>query len=115
MVGSIKKPKINKNYKLFGKTYRTTDTIIGWSFLLPAVLLGIIFVIMPIVISLAYSFTDANLLQLDQVKFIGFTNFKDAFQDKILFQAFKNTMEFVLSNSLQLEPLGFGINFKQTD
>ncbi|MGD9605037.1 MAG: carbohydrate ABC transporter permease [Bacilli bacterium] len=83
-------------FKLFGKTYRTSDTIIGWSFLLPAVILGIIFVIMPIVISLAYSFTDANLLELNNTTFIGFANFKNAFQDKILLQAFKNTMEFVL-------------------
>jgi fructooligosaccharide transport system permease protein len=94
-VSSVKKPK-KMYFRFMGKSYRISDTIIGYTFLLPALILGIIFIIMPIVISLAYAFTDANLLKLNQVNFVGLKNFEFLISDETLWQAFKNTMEFVI-------------------
>lgn len=89
--------KRKKAYFKFGKeTYLREDTIVGWSFLAPAAILGLIFVIGPILISLGYAFTDANLLRLDSVKFNGLVNFKRFFGDDTAKKAFKNTLEFVV-------------------
>ena len=66
---------IKPHYTLFKKRYSTQDTIVGWAFLLPAVILGLIFIIGPMVVSLSYSFTDAHLLKLDQASFNNFKNF----------------------------------------
>lgn len=95
MENTVKKHR-RTYFKLFGVNYKINETVIGYLFLLPAIILGIIFVIMPIVISLAYSFTDAYLLTLDSTTFIGFQNFATAFNDDALKQAFLNTMEFVI-------------------
>lgn len=83
-------------YTLLGKRYRMDKTVTGICFTLPALLMGLIFVIVPMFVSLSYSFTDAGLYSLDQVDFIGFRNFMNAFQDKQMWKAFGNTMEFVV-------------------
>ena len=57
----------NKHYKLFGKDYRLYDTLIGLAFIAPALVLGAIFVIAPMVISLSYAFTDATMQTLNAV------------------------------------------------
>lgn len=95
MLKQIKGKKIKQHYKLFKHTYSTQDTIVGWAFLLPAVILGLIFIITPMIISLSYSFTDAKLLSLNKMNFVGFDQFKNAFKDRDMWQAFGNTMKFV--------------------
>ncbi len=94
----LKSQKLSKEYFRFGKkTYSKKESIIGWSFLLPAVILGIIFIITPMVISLAYSFTDANLLRLDDVNFIGFDNFVRIFtKDALALKALGNSLFFTV-------------------
>lgn len=86
----------NRYYTFLGKTYKKDDTIVGLCFILPALILGCIFVITPIVISLAYSFTDAYLLRLDEVQAVGFDQFVKVFKDGFLWNAFGNTMVFVV-------------------
>lgn len=83
-------------FRLFGERYRINDCVAAGVFTLPAVILGLIFVITPMVISLGFAFTDAGLLKLDAAKFNNFANFKSLISDNILWQAFKNTMEFVV-------------------
>ena len=83
-------------FRLFGERYRINDCVAAGVFTLPAVILGLVFVITPMVISLGFAFTDAGLLKLDAVKFNNFANFKSLIGDNILWQAFKNTMEFVV-------------------
>ena len=85
-----------KYFTLFKKTYRLDKVITGICFTLPALIMGIIFVIVPMFVSLSYSFTDAGLYSLDNIKFIGFENFATAFKDKQMWSAFGNTMEFVV-------------------
>lgn len=97
------KPSKNKREKhkkpyfsLFGTTYDKEQSLWGWAFILPAFILAIVFVLLPIAISLFYAFTDANLLAMDEIKFVGFDNFVRAFQDKTLLLALKNTALFVV-------------------
>lgn len=98
---------LKPHYTLFKRRYSTQDTIVGWAFLLPAVILGLIFIIGPMVVSLSYSFTDAHLLKLDQAKFYGLKNFIDAFKDETMWEAFKNTMQFVIC----VVPLQLGVAY----
>lgn len=93
--GAKSVPK-KKYYKLFGKVYKKSDTVVGVAFCLPAVILGAIFVLAPIAISLAYAFTDANLLRLNEVHFVGFDQFALAFRDMRFWTALKNSMVFVV-------------------
>lgn len=83
-------------FTLFKKTYRLDKVITGICFTLPALAMGVLFVIVPMFVSLSYSFTDAGLYSLDKVNFVGFRNFVTAFKDKQMWSAFGNTMEFVV-------------------
>lgn len=85
-----------KYFTFLNKTYRLDKVITGISFTLPALIMGIMFVIVPMFVSLSYSFTDAGLFSLDNVHFTGFDNFITAFKDKQMWNAFGNTMEFVV-------------------
>ncbi|MCI8413157.1 MAG: sugar ABC transporter permease [Clostridia bacterium] len=93
----MEKAKKSKSiyYKFLGRTYIKNDSVVGIAFILPAVVLGAIFVIAPMVVSLSYAFTDANLLKLNEVGWAGVQQFKKAFTDKFMWNAFKNTMIFV--------------------
>ncbi|MBP5307552.1 MAG: sugar ABC transporter permease [Clostridia bacterium] len=94
---SPKKKKVRRaHFKLFGKSYGVNDTVVGVSFFLPALILGSIFVIAPMLISLGYAFTDAKLLSLNNVHWAGFRQFALLFKDKIMWKAFGNSMEFVV-------------------
>lgn len=85
-----------KYFTLLGKTYRLDKVVTGICFTLPALVMGILFVIVPMFVSLSYSFTDAGLYTLDEVHFTGFKNFGTALKDVHMWRAFGNTMEFVV-------------------
>lgn len=84
------------NIKVFGKTYNKQEVIASFLFILPVLVLGVIFIILPMFSSLMYAFTDANLLKLDQVKFVGFDQFIKVFKDPMVLKSFKNTLYFVI-------------------
>lgn len=83
-------------FRFLGRSFKKHDAIVGAVFVLPAFVLGCIFVVAPMLVSLAYSVTDANLLALNNVHFNGFVNFAEAFGDSYLWNAFLNTLEFVV-------------------
>ncbi len=92
-----KPPKRKSRYfRFLGRTYKKDNTVVGLLFTLPAIVLGCIFVIAPMVVSLSYSFTDAYLLRLDEIHFTGIEQFKKVFSDGFLWNAFGNTMVFVV-------------------
>ena len=64
-------------------------------FCLPAILLGIVFLIVPIIMSFVYSFTDFYMLAPQKTEFVGFQNYIDLFSDTIFWQAVKNTLYYV--------------------
>ena len=55
--------------------YRKSSIITSFLMLLPASLLAFIFVLLPIIYSLGYAFTDFYLLRPNDINFIGFQNF----------------------------------------
>lgn len=99
-----RKKKAKGTFRLFNTTYNKEESTVGWLFCLPAVVLAIVFILLPIVISLSYAFTDANLLRLDSVHFNGIENFKRIFSDPTVGKALKNTLLFVV----EVVPLQLG-------
>jgi len=94
-----KKPKKPKKawFKLFGNSYNKNESLVGVCFVIPACVLGILFIFVPIAISLAYGFTDASFTAPGKAQFIGFDNFVKLFtEDQIIWKALGNTMLFVV-------------------
>ncbi len=100
----ITKNRKSGNIVVFGNSYSKEESTVGWLFCLPAVVLGLIFIILPIIISLSYAFTDANLLRIDRVQFNGLENFRRVFADPTVGKALKNTFQFVV----EVVPLQLG-------
>ena len=63
-----------------------------WLFAAPALVIYVFIVILPILWSLTYSFTDWN--GIGKLKFIGLDNYVKLFSDKTLWIAFKNNIFF---------------------
>lgn len=76
--------------------YTWRRTLTAFLLLLPATVLAFFFVLLPILYSLGYSFTSANLLKMDRVKWNGFTNFMKIFADKTFLRGMRNTAIFVI-------------------
>ncbi|WP_230955223.1 carbohydrate ABC transporter permease [Leuconostoc mesenteroides] len=70
-----------------------------YTFIFPALLLLILFSIIPIIISLVISFTNLDITGLGNwgaVKFIGLSNFINLFHDSLFLQAVGNTLFYVV-------------------
>ena len=83
------------------EAYKKSELVLAYVLLLPAVILAFFFVLMPIIMSLGYSFTDANVLQIESAQFDNFANFKRFFEDLVdtqssLHISIKNTALFVV-------------------
>ncbi len=76
--------------------YRTDEVMTAYLFLLPALLLALIFIVVPIILAFIYGFTDYYLLKPDERTFIGLDNFIRMLSDDLLIQTFKNTVYFVV-------------------
>ncbi|UJF33902.1 carbohydrate ABC transporter permease [Paenibacillus hexagrammi] len=72
------------------------ESVTGISFVLPAVILLIIFLLLPFMLAVAFGFTKFNLLRPDQIKFIGFDNYVLLFQDKLFYKSLYNTLYFTI-------------------
>lgn len=96
----------SKNKK---QKYRLRSTLTSYLMLLPAVLLAFLFILLPILYSLGYAFTDYYLLTPNDIKYIGFDNFASIFKeigDKgTLYHAIINTLVFVVG----VVPLQIGV------
>ena len=90
-------------------TYRAKSSITAYLMLLPAVILAFLFVLLPILYSLGYSFTNYRLLQEDKMRFVGFDQFVKIFEEiskeGMLYNAIKNTISFVVG----VVPLQIGL------
>ncbi len=94
--GGTRKAK-RAHYKLFGQSYSVNDTKVGLAFLTPALILGIIFVVAPMLISLSYAFMEADISNLGAAKWVWFANFEKAFfKDPLFWTAFKNSVVFTV-------------------
>ncbi|AYA76096.1 sugar ABC transporter permease [Bacillus sp. Y1] len=76
--------------------YKTRDIVSAYGFLTPALILAILFIVLPIILAFTYGFTDYYLLKPNDKEFIGLENFKRMLTDEVLIQSFKNTLKFVV-------------------
>ncbi|MFF2499551.1 carbohydrate ABC transporter permease [Peribacillus sp. NPDC058075] len=75
---------------------RWKENVIAYMFLGPALLLLSIFLVIPSIMSVYYSFTDYYLLTPDMRTFVGLDNFINLFQDPIFLKSLVNTLVFVV-------------------
>ena len=91
------------------EVYRVKSTLTAYLMLLPAVILAFLFIMLPILYSLGYAFTDYYLLRPNDINFIWFQNFVDFFKELAtkgtLYHAIKNTLIFVVG----VVPLQIGL------
>ncbi|MCE7792901.1 sugar ABC transporter permease [Salipaludibacillus sp. CUR1] len=74
------------------------NALTPWLFIGPAVLLLIMFSLLPILVSLLISFTDIDLIGLgnwDMIEFVAFENFIALFQDPLFHRSIFNTLVYV--------------------
>lgn len=69
--------------------------ITGWLFCLPAILFGAVFLVTPIVLSFAFSFTDYHMLRGINA-FVGLKYYAELFSDTVFARAIINTLQFVV-------------------
>lgn len=84
-----------------GTKYHFRQALTAFLLLLPATALAYFFILLPIVYSLGYAFTNYRILRKNTViEWVGFQNFQDAFEEIAdhgwLFHAVKNTALFVV-------------------
>ena len=75
------------------------------AFLAPALIIYLVFIIMPIGVALYYSFT--KYIGIGEPTFIGLANYVRLFKDRILWVSLKNTVIVLGINVLLLIPLSF--------
>ena len=68
----------------------------AYLFVIPAVVLLVAFLIYPALQTVRYAFTDYNIMRPDKIKFCGWNNFIELFQDKDFWIAVKNTLYFTI-------------------
>lgn len=73
------------------------NTKTGIFFILPALIGTFIFIIIPIFCSFGLSFTDWDLL--NEIKLVGFDNYKAVFTEPIFFQILINTLVYAISTT----------------
>ena len=93
----IYKTKVSKTSHF---RYNKKSSISAYLLLLPASILAFFFVLLPILYSLGYAFTDFYLLEPDNIKFNNFQNFVTIYNDIVnkgdLYYAIRNTLIFVV-------------------
>ncbi|CAM4504754.1 carbohydrate ABC transporter permease [Paenibacillus endophyticus] len=70
------------------------ERLVGYSFITPATLLLLLFLILPFVLAISFGFTKFNLLRPDKIQFIGLENYKTLFQDSLFYKSLWNTLYF---------------------
>lgn len=83
------------NYK---ETRNKSNTVTAWLFILPAILGTFIFVIIPVICSFSLSFAEWDLL--NDIKFVGISNYKSILTDPVFWEMLKNTFVYAISVSV---------------
>ena len=72
------------------------ESILGMAFFGPALVLLTLFLFLPMVLTLVFSFTDYFALNPDMTHFVGLENYINIFKDELFVKSFFNTVKFVL-------------------
>ncbi|MFF2596793.1 carbohydrate ABC transporter permease [Priestia megaterium] len=86
-------PRTEKNIK---NKIKWKENVVAYTFLGPALLLLLLFLIIPAIMSVYYAFTDYYLLTPDTRKLVGLDNFINLFKDPIFLKSLANTLKFVV-------------------
>ncbi len=70
----------------------------AWLFIAPAIIGILIFIIIPVFCSFGLSFADWDLL--NEVKFVGLSNYREIFSDEIFWKILINTFTFAIATSI---------------
>ena len=91
------------------EVYRVKSSITAYLMLLLSVALAFLFILLPILYSLGYAFTDYYLLEPNKINFVYLKNFAEIFEEisakGMLYNAIKNTLTFVVG----VVPLQIGL------
>lgn len=80
-----------------------SNSVIGMAFFGPALVLMTVFLFIPMILTLIYSFTDYFALNPKLTHFVGLENFSTIFKDDLFTTAFLNTVKFVESSALLVD------------
>ncbi|HFH9921732.1 TPA: carbohydrate ABC transporter permease [Streptococcus suis] len=75
---------------------KNKESLMGYLFLSPAMLILGLFLFLPTLLSIYYAFTNYYLLTPDATTFIGLDNFIKLFKDPLFMQSLKNIGQFVI-------------------
>ena len=84
------------NKELTVKKKKRSESILGMAFFGPALVLLSVFLFIPMILTLIFSFTDFFALNPGITHFVGLDNYFQIFRDEDFRQAFGNTVNFVL-------------------
>ena len=95
----INKPRYNIKIRSFSSWgLKKQEAVTGYLFTIPNVIGTLVFVIVPLMMTLGLSFCDWNFVKgLNGVEFIGFENYKRMVYDERIFASLKNNIFFVLT------------------
>ena len=88
-------------------TVEKRNSILAMSFFGPALVLMALFLFIPMILTLVFSFTDFFALNPSLTSFVGLDNYVALFRDRLFVQAFGNTILFVII----IVPLQMGLAF----
>ncbi|MBA7530226.1 sn-glycerol-3-phosphate transport system permease protein UgpA [subsurface metagenome] len=71
------------------------QSFMAYTFVIPAALLLFVFLVVPAIMALAFSFTDFYILRPEGISFIGIKNYVTLFQDELFLKCLWNTSYFV--------------------
>ncbi|MDD5900253.1 MAG: sugar ABC transporter permease, partial [Lachnospiraceae bacterium] len=74
---------------------KKSESILGMAFFGPALILLTLFLFLPMVLTLIFSFTDFFALNPSLTHFVGLDNYSQVLKDEDFRQAFSNTVKFV--------------------
>lgn len=75
-----------------------SQSLVGWVFILPALLGTFIFIIIPVICSFGLSFMDWDLI--NKAEFVGLRNYKTIFTDPLFGKILLNTFVYAISTSI---------------
>lgn len=75
---------------------KKSNSIVGMAFFGPALVLLTVFLFIPMLLTVIYSFTDYFALSPQNIHFVGLDNFSKIFGDELFVQSFFNTVKFVI-------------------
>ena len=83
------------------RSLKRQESLAGWTFMLPALIIFAVLVVFPIIMSLFLSFTDWNFLSgLKGIEWVGLDNFEKLFtRDRKFMMALKNTQIYAFTTA----------------